>query len=149
MRCYDAVRDALPALVALLNCDRSTLRAETANLLAWFPEFAATSVPLLTAFVTRESSPGAAATGLVALGLLGDPQGIPFIRRYPSSAIPELRWASAFALTRYGITSQIIIDVLEETAATPPAPSETMSFLSGSYSKLTEILLREITPTPS
>jgi hypothetical protein len=82
VRSYDAVREALPALAVLLSSDSPELRAETANLLAWFPEFAATSVPLLTAFVAREASPGAAATGLVALALLGAQQTVPFIRRY-------------------------------------------------------------------
>lgn len=99
VRCYDAVREALPALVVLLNSDSPELRAETANLLAWFPEFAATSIPLLTAFIASEASPGAAATGLVALGLLGAPETIPFIRRYLDSTTLELRWASAFGLT--------------------------------------------------
>lgn len=148
VRSYDAVREALPALVVLLNSDSPELRAETANLLAWFPEFAETSVPLLTAFVASEASPGAAATGLVALGLLGDPESVPFIRRYLDSTILKLRWAFAFALTRFGITDHAIIDVLTETVARPPAASETMSFLGGSYSRLAEIVLYEITRSP-
>lgn len=148
VRCYDAVREALPALAVLLDSDSPELRAETANLLAWFPAFAAASVPLLTAFTAREASPGAAATGLVALGLLGAPETVPFIRRYLDSTLPELRWASAFALTRFGITGQAVIDVLTETVARPPAASETMSFLSGSYRRLAEIVLYEITRSP-
>jgi hypothetical protein len=148
VRSYDAVREALPALAVLLSSDSPELRAETASLLAWFPEFAATSVPLLTAFVASEASPGAAATGVVALGLLGAPETVPFIRRYLDSKTPELRWASAFALTRFGITDQAIIDVLTETIARPPAASETMSFLSGSYRRLAEIVLYEITRSP-
>lgn len=148
VRSYDAVREALPALAVLLNSDSPEMRAETANLLAWFPEFAATSVPSLTAFAAGEASPGAAATGLVALGLLGAPETVPFIRRYLDSTLLELRWASAFALTRFGITDQAIIDVLTETVARPPAASETMSFLSGSYRRLAEIVLYEITRSP-
>jgi hypothetical protein len=57
VRCYDAVMEALPALTVLLNSDSPELRAMTANLLAWFPEFAAASVPLLTALVAGEDSP--------------------------------------------------------------------------------------------
>jgi hypothetical protein len=60
---YDAVREALPALAVLLNAGSPELRAETANLLAWFPESAATSIPLLKAFVAGEAAPGAAPTG--------------------------------------------------------------------------------------
>jgi hypothetical protein len=148
VRCYDAVMEALPVLTVLLSSDRPELRAETANLLAWFPEFAAASVPLLTAFVAGEDSPGAAATGVVALGLLGAPESVPFIRRYLDSAIPELRWASAFALAQFGITDQAVTDALTETVARPPAASETMSFLSGSYRRLAELALYEITRSP-
>jgi HEAT repeat protein len=145
VRSYDAVRAALPALAILLSSESAELRAQTANLLAWFPEFAATSVPLLTAFVASEASPGATATGIVALGLLGAPETVPLIRRYLDSTKIELRWASAFALTRFGITEQAIIDVLTETVAKPPAASETMSYLSGSYRRLAEMVLYEIT----
>lgn len=69
---YDAVREALPALAVLLTSGSPELRAETANLLAWFPESASTSIPLLKAFIADEGSPGAAATGVVALGLLAN-----------------------------------------------------------------------------
>jgi hypothetical protein len=91
VRCYDAVSEALPALSALLASDNPELRAETANLLAWFPESAATSIPLLKAFVADEVSPGAAATAVVALGLLGEPATVPFVRRYLDS--PDRRAA--------------------------------------------------------
>src|SRR5580693_6761285 len=107
------------------------------------------SVPLLTAPVTREASPGAAATGIVSLGLLGDPRAVPFGRRRLGSVIPELRWASAITPTRFGVPGQAVTDSPEETGARPPAPSETMSFLNGSYRRLTEIVLREITQGPA
>lgn len=136
VRSYDAVREALPALAVLLNSDSPELRAETANLLAWFPESAATSIPLLKAFVAGEASPGAAATGVVALGLLGEPATVPFIQQYLDSPVAELRWASAFALTRFGIDGPAVADVLMEAVARPPEKTETMSFLSGSYRSL-------------
>ena len=141
VRCHDAVRAALPALAVLLSSDRPELRAETANLLAWFPESAATSIPLLKAFVAGEASPGAAAKGVVALGLLGEPATVPFIRRYVDSPVAELRWASAFALTRFGIAGPAVIDVLAQAVAQPPGKTETMSFLSGSYIGLAAMAL--------
>jgi hypothetical protein len=141
VRSYDAVRDALPVLAVLLKSGSPELRAETANLLAWFPGFAATSIPLLKAFVADESSPGAAATGVVALGLLGDPATVPFIRRYLDSPIAEMRWASAFALTRFGIAGPAVVDVLTEAVARPPQKTETMSFLNGSYISLAAMAL--------
>ncbi|MER7844230.1 hypothetical protein ABTZ03_09825 [Kitasatospora sp. NPDC096077] len=145
--CYDAVREALPALAVLLTSDVPELRAGTANLFAWFPESAATSIPLLTEFVAREAeaeaeaSPGAAATGLVALGLLGDPAVVPFLEGHLGSPVVELRWAAAFALTRLGVAGAAVVDVLVETVARPPEKTETMSFLSGSYAALAVMAL--------
>ncbi|MFF0415321.1 HEAT repeat domain-containing protein [Kitasatospora sp. NPDC004745] len=143
VRSYDAVREALPALAVLLASDSPELRAETANLLAWFPEFASISVPLLKAFVADEVSPGAAATGVVALGLLGEPATVPFIESYLDSPIVELRWASAFALTRLGIACPAVVDVLIQVVARPPEKTGTMSFLSGSYGSLAMMALAE------
>ncbi|MEU1616777.1 hypothetical protein ABZ479_05655 [Streptomyces sp. NPDC005722] len=147
VRCYDAVREALPALSVLLASDSPELRAGTANLLAWFPESAATSVPLLKAFVSDERSPGAAATGLVALGLLGEPAAVPFIGRHLLSPVAELRWASAFALTRFGIAGPDVVDALTEAVARPPETTGTMSFLSGSYIGLATMALAEASGT--
>ncbi|MEU4091694.1 HEAT repeat domain-containing protein [Streptomyces sp. NPDC026673] len=141
VRCHDAVREALPELAVLLTSDSPELRAGTANLLAWFPESSGTSIPLLKAFVADEESPGAAATGVVTLGLLGDPATVPFVARYLDSPIVELRWASAFALTRFGIAGPAVVDVLTEVVAHPPAKTGTMSFLSGSYSGLAAMAL--------
>ncbi|MGW2554168.1 HEAT repeat domain-containing protein [Streptomyces sp. NPDC001635] len=143
VRSYDAVRESLPALAVLLTSDSPELRAETANLLAWFPESAATSIPLLKAFIADEGSPGAAATGVVALGLLGEPATAPFVERYLDSPIVELRWAAAFALTRFGIAGPAVVDVLTQVVARPPEKTETMSFLSGSYSGLAAMALAE------
>lgn len=143
VRSYDAVREALPALAVLLTSDSPELRAETAHLLAWFPESAATSIPLLKAFIADEGSPGAAATAVVALGLLGEPATVPFIERYLDSPIIELRWAAAFALTRFGVSGPAVVDVLTQVVARPPESTETMSFLSGSYRGLATMALAE------
>ncbi|MGW4378463.1 HEAT repeat domain-containing protein [Kitasatospora sp. NPDC004531] len=140
---YDAVRAALPELAGLLASDSPELRAETANLLAWFPEYAGTSVPLLKAFVAAETSPGAAATGLVALGLLGDPSSTAFVEGYLDSPVVELRWASAFALTRLGVATPAVVDTLIQVVARPPQDAATMSFLSGSYGSLAVMALVE------
>lgn len=143
VRSYEAVREALPALAVLLTSDSPELRAETANLLGWFPECAATSIPLLKAFIAGEDSPGAAATGLVALGLLGEPVTVPFIERYLDGPVVELRWASAFALTRFGIAGPAVVDALTRVAARPPEATGTMTFLSGSYGGLAAMALEE------
>ncbi|WP_327280560.1 MULTISPECIES: HEAT repeat domain-containing protein [unclassified Streptomyces] len=144
--CYRAVRDALPALAGLLKADGAELRAAVANLLAWFPEYAPTSIPLLTSFVADEGTPAAAATGLVALGLLGEPSVVPSVRRYLDSPFDELRWASAFALTRLGVTDPGVTDALTAALAHPPARSEEMMFLGGDHLGLAAMAL---TRTPA
>jgi hypothetical protein len=141
--CHHTVRDSLPALTDLLNADAAELRAAAANLLAWFPDFTSTSTPLLTSFVASESAPAAAATGIVALGLLGEPTVVPFIRQYLDSAFDELRWASAFALTRFGVTDSAVTDALIKAIAQPPTQSKEMPFLGGDYLGLATIALAE------
>ncbi|WP_157597395.1 HEAT repeat domain-containing protein [Streptacidiphilus rugosus] len=143
VRSYDAVKEALPSLAVLLRADSPELRAETANLLAWFPESAPVTIPLLKAFIVDEVVPGAAATGLVALGLLGDPAVVSFLQGYLESAVAELRWAAAFALTRFGMDEPAVVDVLLHAAACPPEKTRTMSFLSGSYLGLTTMALAD------
>lgn len=141
VRCYEAVQEALPDLAVLLTSDTPELRAETANLLAWFPEYAGASVPLLEAFVARETSPGAAATGLVALGLLGARASVPFVASHLDSCVVELRWGAAFALTRLGIAGPAVVDALTQVVARPPERTPTMPFLSGSYTGLAVLAL--------
>jgi len=55
--------------------------------------------------------------------------------------VVELRWASAFALTRWGITGPSVVDALIEVVARPPERAGTMSFLSGSYCALAAMAL--------
>ncbi|MGW2893599.1 HEAT repeat domain-containing protein [Streptomyces sp. NPDC001212] len=80
---------------------------------------------------------------MVALGLLGDPATVPFVERYLDSPVVELRWASACALTRLGITGPAVVDVLTQVVARPPEKTETMSFLSDSYISLAAMALAE------
>ncbi|MFJ9861322.1 HEAT repeat domain-containing protein [Streptomyces albogriseolus] len=102
------------------------------------------TIPLLKAFIVDEVVPGAAATGLVALGLLGDPAVVSFLQGYLDSAVAELRWAAAFALTRFGMDEPAVVDVLLHAAARPPEKTGTMlPFLSGSYLGLTTMALAD------
>jgi len=142
VQCYDAVRTSLPQLTGLLKADSSMLRAEVANLLAWFPDFADVSVPLLTAYVADETAPAAAATGLVALGLLDAPDVVPLLRKQLDSHSGDLRWASAFALTRLGVTESDVVDALLEAIVQPPVPSDEMRFLDGDHRSLATMALR-------
>ncbi|WP_381560688.1 hypothetical protein [Streptomyces eurythermus] len=66
MRIYDAVLAELPGLLVLLDDADARIRTRIAYLLAWFPEAAATTLPLLLARTAREDDPVVAATALVA-----------------------------------------------------------------------------------
>lgn len=134
---YDAVHAKLPELSTLLTADDPALRAETAHLLAWFPDMADTSVPALTALVADEPSPVVAATAIVALGLLGDPATIPLIRAQLKNDAAVLRWASAIALCRLGASSPDVIDTLTAVIEEPPTNAAvSMPFLWGDYRAL-------------
>lgn len=71
MRSYDAVLAEIPALLTLLDDENPRVRTRTAYLLAWFPELADTSLPLLLDVVAHEHDAVAKATSLVAVGILG------------------------------------------------------------------------------
>ncbi|MEU9075550.1 hypothetical protein [Kitasatospora sp. NPDC048538] len=106
---YDAVRAEVPRLAALLADGDAGVRAATAYLLAWFPEQAPHSLPLLLALLDAHGSGGegaggpdssVAATALVAVGLLGDAPLVPRLRPFLASPDGLLRWAAAVALAR-------------------------------------------------
>lgn len=66
LQSYDAVLAELPGLLVLLDGDDRCLRTRIAYLLAWFPEFSATSLPRLLALAAHEKDPVTAATALLA-----------------------------------------------------------------------------------
>ncbi|MFD3613152.1 HEAT repeat domain-containing protein [Streptomyces atroolivaceus] len=100
LQAYDAVLAELPNLLALLDDADACLRTRIAYLLAWFPEFAATSLPRLVALAAQEKDPVTAATALLATGLLGPPSAAEDITPYLDAADPLMRWAAATSLTR-------------------------------------------------
>lgn len=65
------------------------------------------------------------------------------IEPYLESPIAELRWASAFVLTRFGIGGPAVVDVPAQVVARPPERTGTMAFLSGSYGGLAAMALAE------
>ncbi|MGW6562615.1 hypothetical protein [Streptomyces hydrogenans] len=100
LQSYDAVLAELPGLLVLLDDDDARLRTRIAYLLAWFPEFSGTSLPCLLALAAREEDPVAAATALLAAGILGPPSTVGEIAPYLDAADPLMRWAAATALIR-------------------------------------------------
>ncbi|WP_329094717.1 hypothetical protein [Streptomyces sp. NBC_01439] len=100
LQSYDAVLAELPSLLVLLDDADACLRTRIAYLLAWFPEFSATSLPRLLALATHERDPVTAATALLAAGLLGPFSTAEDITPYLDAADPLMRWAAATALIR-------------------------------------------------
>lgn len=129
---YDAVRAELPGLLPLLDDPAPAVRTGTAYLSAWFPEEAATTLPLLLDRLRIEDSVTVTATALVAVGLLGDLTLTPRLSSHLDAAEPLIRWAAATALARISsaegtdglgteLTERVIAE-LAAAAADPPKP---------------------------
>ncbi|GIE77429.1 hypothetical protein Aph02nite_33790 [Actinoplanes philippinensis] len=88
-KAYDAVGAGLP-LLDTLTADPE-LADSAAYLLGWYPG-RPESVPVLAALHTP--------TAVVALGLVGRPEGVPIAERALTGERPLMRWAAAVALAR-------------------------------------------------
>ncbi len=67
---YDAVRAAVPRLLALLADADPSVRTSAAYVVSWFPEEAATVAPALAALARADPDPVSVATALFGLSLL-------------------------------------------------------------------------------
>jgi hypothetical protein len=101
---YQAVQDALPVLLPLLEEADDRLRRETAHLLAWFPSFAPASLPRLRGRLPLEAERDTMVTMVVAVGLLagatGQTSDTLWLSKLLGGPDPVLRWAAATALAR-------------------------------------------------
>lgn len=101
LRSYDAVRAQLPVLLPLLDDPDPDVRSRTAYLLGWFPEeVGAVAEPLLRRLET-ERDPLAAATLVIAAGLVTTHDEDGRITRRLDDQEPLVRWAAATALARH------------------------------------------------
>ncbi|MFI8423780.1 hypothetical protein [Streptomyces sp. NPDC085479] len=100
LQSYDAVLAELPGLLVLLDDGDARLRTRIAYLLAWFPELSATSLPRLLVLAAHDEDPVAAATALLAAGIVGPASTAEDITPYLDAADPLMRWAAATALIR-------------------------------------------------
>ncbi|CAL9324409.1 HEAT repeat domain-containing protein [Streptomyces sp. SudanB182_2057] len=141
LRGYDAVLAELPGLLVLLDDADPRIRTRIAYLLAWFPEVAATTLPLLLARTAREDDPLVAATALVAVGLIGTAMLAADLTPYLDADEPLVRWAAATALVRIagdreGTVEPRLLDraVAElTTAADNPAPTPVTDYNEGDF----------------
>ncbi|MEU8074921.1 HEAT repeat domain-containing protein [Catellatospora citrea] len=145
---YDAVRAGVPLFRELLRSPDPELRTQAAYALAWFPQHAADSGPaLLAAAQDRSGDPeltGAAATALVAAGLLG--------HRPPEDLLaaqePLLCWAAAVGTACVcGADAPVeAIDDLLSWAGGSRMGDRRMPFLSGDLAGLAGLVLERSGP---
>ncbi|WP_428962672.1 hypothetical protein [Micromonospora fluostatini] len=100
---YDAVRAGVPLFRTLLDHPDPGVRVGAAYALAWFPEEAAGSLPVLAAVVAPDGGaaglvrePVEVATAVVAAGLLGAAPEVGML----ADPRPLVRWAAAVARAR-------------------------------------------------
>jgi hypothetical protein len=101
---YQAVAQQVPQLLGLLDDDDPRVRQATAYLVAWFPQHAAAGLRRLWARLGVEPDPNAAATMVVAVGLLAGAHrqvaDASVLAELLGAAEPLVRWAAAIALAR-------------------------------------------------
>ncbi|QXJ20978.1 HEAT repeat domain-containing protein [Actinomadura graeca] len=112
---YDAVRAGLPLIRSLAADADAGVRTAAVHVLAWFPEAAAESRPVLVA-AADDPDPAVAATALVALALLDSAEKDPFrgvwgvvppqeTGQVLESALDDprdlVRWGAAIGLARF------------------------------------------------
>ncbi|MGW4229436.1 hypothetical protein ACWEF9_09130 [Streptomyces sp. NPDC004980] len=151
MRSYDAVLAELPALLGLLDDEELRVRTRAAYLLAWFPELADISVPLLLDLAAREHDGLAKATSLVAVGILGTPALTPALAAHLDAEDDLLRWAAAIAIARsagagHGPLLERAVTELAAAAAAP-APVPVTEYNDGDFHGLTADILIALPPS--
>ncbi|MEU7054091.1 hypothetical protein [Streptomyces eurythermus] len=141
LRGYDAVLAELPVLLVLFDDADPRIRTRIAYLLAWFPEAAATTLPLFLARTAREDDPVVAATALVAAGLIGTAAQAADLAPHLSADEPLVRWAAATALVRLtnhqqdAVEPRLLDRAVAEltTVADSPAPTCVTDYNEGDF----------------
>jgi hypothetical protein len=140
---YQAVSQEVPQLLGLLEEDDPRLRRATAYLVAWFPQRAAACLRRLRARLGAEPDPNAAATMVVAVGLLAGAHGqaadIPVLAELLGAREPLVRWAAAIALARLLMDAPPEPAVAEllgwATGVIPQPPEAEISFHDGALGR--------------
>ncbi|MFC5745096.1 HEAT repeat domain-containing protein [Actinomadura rugatobispora] len=114
---YDAVRAGVPALRPLLDDQDSAVRAGVVRLLAWFPEEAAESVPMLDGLLDRETDDLVISELISALGLLGHRPAVPLFRDFLYGDLFH-RLAAAVALIALDEVDETVVGAIAHAAAT-------------------------------
>lgn len=148
MRSYDAALAELSALLGLLNEENLRVRTRAAYLLAWFPEPADISVPLLPDLAAREHDGVAEATSLMAAGILGTPALAPALATEPDAEDALVRWAAATAIAQTARSADILI-ALPPSAASRAAVAACLPSIGPSQTLFkAKAVLPALFPTP-
>ncbi|GGN88066.1 hypothetical protein GCM10011579_081510 [Streptomyces albiflavescens] len=156
MRSYDTVLAELPALLTLLDDENARVRTRTAYLLAWFPELADTSVPLLLDLAAQEHDAVAKATSLVAVGILGTTALAGALAAHLDAEDSLVRWAAATAIAHTARSAGAELDgpLLDRAvaelaaAAAAPAPVPATDYNQGDFHGHTADMLLALPPSP-
>jgi hypothetical protein len=157
MRSYDAVLAELPALLTLLDDDDPRVRTRTAYLLAWFPERADTTLPLLLDLAAHEHDAVAKATSLVAVGILGTAAVAETLAADLDAEDGLVRWAAAAAVAQTARSADAELDgpLLDRAvaelaaAAAAPAPVPATDYNLGDFHGHTADILLALPPSPT
>ncbi|MFE0451884.1 HEAT repeat domain-containing protein [Streptomyces sp. NPDC058914] len=157
MRSYDTVLAELPTLFTLLDDENPRVRTRTAYLLAWFPELADTSVPLLLGLAAHEQDAVAQATSLVAVGILGTTALAGTLAAWLNAEDGLVRWAAATAIAQTSRSEDAELDaaLLDRAvaelaaAAVAPAPVPVTDYHQGDFHGHTAELLLALPPSPT
>ncbi|MET8151346.1 HEAT repeat domain-containing protein [Actinoplanes sp. NPDC049668] len=132
---YDAVRAGVPAYIQALSADHLGTRIYAAQLLAYFPEDAASVVPALIRVIGEEdpivASAAAMAAGICARGTEDPAAAAAITARWEGATNLAERWATAISLAQLlnHPGPDILADV--EAATEAPAPVPHLPFLDG------------------
>ncbi|MFF3469227.1 HEAT repeat domain-containing protein [Streptomyces sp. NPDC002619] len=157
MRSYDAVLAEIPALLTLLDDENPRVRTRTAYLLAWFPELADTSLPLLLDLVAHEHDAVAKATSLVAVGILGTSALAGTLAVDLDAEDSLVRWAAATAIAQTArstdaeLDSPLLARAVAElaVAAAAPAPVPATDYNQGDFHGHIADTLLALPPSPT
>ncbi|MFF4864180.1 hypothetical protein ACFY3J_21055 [Streptomyces sp. NPDC001231] len=157
MRSYDAVLAELPALLTLLDDDNPQIRTRTSYLLAWFPDLADTSLPLLLDRAAHEHDAVAKATSLVAVGILGTTALAGTLAAELDAENSLVRWAAATAIAQTARNADAELDArlldraIAELAAAgaAPTPVPATDYNQGDFHGHTADTLLALPPSPA
>lgn len=151
MEAYDAVRAAVPSVLAALRSEESAVRLYAAALLAWFAEDQDVIVPALRSLIEGDRDPEVVAVACAAAGLCGrhsdDPALLSTLSRQRDSTHPLVRWSAVIAL---GLVpthpDPATVEDLHRCVAEVDWTAGNWPFLDGDVAALASVVIADLSP---